>query len=87
MKKILSNVVEPLSTLSRHIIFRFSLVIGFFLLMSWPLISSWRPEAEGSVQCHLYFVWAALIVILYAMSRNDDEGTADKHAPPETGEA
>lgn len=69
--------------LCRHLVLRLLLMIGVFVILSWPLISSWRPEATGGVQRYLYSFWTVTILILFLMSRcNDGEG--DEEADQQT---
>lgn len=70
--------MEVLQKLLNH---REFIAVLFFIctsLFGWPFISITGPSSPGSMFVYLFFVWAAVIVILYIIATARDEKTSDQ---------
>lgn len=57
------------------------IAVLFFIctaLFGWPFISITGPSAPESMFVYLFFVWAAVIVILYFIAGVPDRTTSDQ---------
>lgn len=69
--------METLRKLLNHPEFTAVLFLFCTALFGWPFISITGPSSPGSMFVYLFFVWGAVIIILYFIAGAHDKKTSD----------